>query len=47
MPIITKGRITINGWYERTDGSIGKYVWLNGNVVMTELVASWDKVPKK
>lgn len=37
--------ITISGWYEHTDGTIGEYNWHNGRASLGRVVASWADVP--
>jgi len=36
--------VTVSGFYERTDGSIGQYVWAKGNVVECRSFPSWVEV---
>jgi len=36
--------ITIGGFYERIDGTIGQYVWVKGNVVEHRAFPSWVEV---
>jgi len=37
--------VTTSGWYERTDGTIGKYVWREGRLALDCVVLGWDAVP--
>ncbi len=41
----TKEPVTIGGWYEHTDGSVGHYLWANGNARLQRTVPSWADVP--
>lgn len=37
--------VTVGGWYERTDGTIGLYRWNHGQLSCERSVAGWDRVP--
>jgi hypothetical protein len=44
---ITKESVTIGGWYEHTDGTVGEYRTLApGQVQLVREVASWADVEK-
>jgi hypothetical protein len=38
---ITLQPIELGGWYEHDDGSVGRYLWLNGQPKCVQVVASW------
>ena len=42
--IPTKEPVTTSGWYERTDGSVGRYVWHTSRLKLVRVVASWADV---
>lgn len=43
--------VTIGGWYEHVDGTVGEYRWVNRSRMRTmrlvRTVASWAKVPDR
>ena len=34
--------VTVSGFYERTDGTVGQYVWSNGRVVLIRSFPGWQ-----
>lgn len=40
----TRAPVTVSGWYEHSDGTIGHYVWRGGNLVLDQVVPSWSDV---
>lgn len=38
---VTTRPVTTSGWYEHTDGTVGRYLWAKGVPVLRETVASW------
>ncbi len=43
---VTTKPVTTGGWYEHTDGTVGRYLWVNGQVMLSQVVASWALVPE-
>lgn len=41
----TKEPVTVEGWYENTDGTVSRYYWNSGRLREAESVASWEHVP--
>lgn len=39
--------ITVSGWYEHTDGSVGEYHWRSGRLQCDRIVAGWSEVPRE
>ena len=39
--------VTTSGWYERMDGSVGRYVWTDGRLSIRKVVPSWEDVPSR
>lgn len=39
--------VTIGGWYERADGTVGRYAWHDGQVRCIEVVGGWAEVPSR
>jgi len=37
--------VTLGGWYEHADGTVGEYRWLGGHVRLVRTEASWADVP--
>lgn len=33
--------ITIGGWYEHADGTVGKYLWIDGRIRLSVVATSW------
>lgn len=44
---ITKEPVTIGGWYEHDDGTVGEYTWFEGQVKLSRTVATWADVPSR
>ena len=34
--------VTASGWYEHTDGTVGRYTWRAGRLKLDETVADWS-----
>lgn len=43
----TLSPVTQSGWYERIDGTVGEYVWRDGFVRLSRVVATWADVPER
>ena len=43
--MVTKEPVTLSGWYEHTDGTVGEYRWAGGQVVLGRVAACWAEVP--
>lgn len=43
----TKNPVTTGGWYEHSDGTVGEYKWIDGQVKLSRSVASWADVPNR
>jgi hypothetical protein len=41
------GPVSTDGWYEHTDGTIGRYVWVDGYPRLRETVCGWASVPSE
>lgn len=35
--------VTVSGFYEREDGTVGQYVWSNGRVVLCRVFSGWEE----
>jgi hypothetical protein len=44
MTIATLEPITSSGWYEKTDGTVARYLWCCSRLVETESVSGWEGV---
>lgn len=44
MTPATRVPVTTGGWYERTDGSVGHYEWVRGQLTLVNEVATWGDV---
>jgi hypothetical protein len=47
MTIHTKEPVTLGGWYEHEDGTVGDYQWSQGQAQLVRTVASWAEVPSR
>lgn len=45
--ITTLEPVTESGWYERTDGTVGRYVWVGGYVRLAQLAKDWKDAADK
>jgi hypothetical protein len=36
--------VTVGGWYEHSDGTVGRYSWHEGQLRLNETVPSWADV---
>lgn len=37
--------VTVSGWYDHTDGTVGQYRWVDGRATLVRTVATWAHVP--
>lgn len=43
----TKEPVTVGGWYEHTDGTVGEYHWRDGFAQLVRTVSGWAEVPAR
>jgi hypothetical protein len=39
--------VTMGGWYEHTDGTVGEYRWIDGRLVLARTSPGWGAVPSR